>query len=196
MQLFSELMLGLKVSIGIAFISLLIGLIPGALLFWGKTCKISIMNALATGIIELIKGVPILLLLSFFYFGGYNLNMSGNLSAIVVASVVLALIAMSEIASKGHVLAQILNIELNFRNSVKILFVTIVRESGRLINYTSLLSIIGINELLRTAKVISTSEHNSQVFIWAIGIYLCIHIIIKVIYSGLVKGLFSTEKTT
>jgi His/Glu/Gln/Arg/opine family amino acid ABC transporter permease subunit len=68
LQYIPSILHGLWITILISFISLLIGAIPGALLFWGKKSRVKPVYWLSTIYVEIFEGIPLLAQLFFVFY--------------------------------------------------------------------------------------------------------------------------------
>lgn len=194
MEMNLELVHGLGVALKIASAALALSVLPGTLLYFALKSNIVALQVLAKGFTEIIEGIPLIVqLFVVYYIIGGGLLPIFRLTSSAVAIIVLSLIGMSKIAKNANTLSKIINIDLTSSSHIKILLVIIVREWGRLVNYTSLLSIIGLNELTRSAKLISNASYDFSAYIYIIMIYLGIHFLIKLITHFMINGFFNTK---
>jgi polar amino acid transport system permease protein len=192
MEYIPAILKGLIVTLLISLISLGISAIPGYLIYLGKQSKINIIDCLCTAYIEVFEGIPIIVQLFFVYYALPLILPRFVFSPYTASIIVLTLNAIANIA--GFSISQAENLESrkcsNF--SIKIAVLSAILVLRRLIKYTSLLSILGLTELFRSANTIMTSTSNTYIIFIAIGIYLALSIVIKIVYKG-VKGLFFNE---
>ena len=185
---------GLSVTLFISIVSLLVGIIPGISLYLGKKSKIKIFYIISTAYVEFFDGIPVIAQLFFIYYALPMISPVFTFSSILTGIIVLSLNAAANIASTAR-----LQIENNFiakdsptTHIIKVLTLSTVNVSNKVIGYSALLSLIGLNDLLRTTNKIMSVTGTVFILLGAIAIYLVMSIVIKIIYK-LLKKAFNME---
>ncbi|MBV1819181.1 ABC transporter permease subunit, partial [Bacteroidales bacterium MSK.15.36] len=82
-------LIGIKTTLLISFLSLIIGSTLGALLSLLKLSKVKPLRFISTAYIEIVRGTPIMVQIALVYFGSYVIlgtNMDGFLAALIAVS--------------------------------------------------------------------------------------------------------------
>ena len=82
-------LIGIKITLILSFLSLIIGTTLGAILSLMKLSKFKILRVIATVYIEVFRGTPMMVQIALVYFGSYVLigvNMDGFLAALIAVS--------------------------------------------------------------------------------------------------------------
>lgn len=189
MEYIPVIMRGILITLLISFISLSISVIPGYLAYMGKKSKVRILNLICTAYIELFEGIPIIVQLFFVFYALPLIAPILTFSSYATAIIVLTLNAIANMA--GFVKSQVEDVKGQESSNINIKFAILsaLLVLRRIIKYTSLLSILGLTELFRSANTIMSSTSNIYIIFIAIGIYLLLSIGLKIIYKGL-KGKF------
>jgi polar amino acid transport system permease protein/polar amino acid transport system substrate-binding protein len=174
---------GVKVTLGISIITVLLGTILGAVLFFMKSSSFSIwkikpLKIIATVYVEIIRGTPILLQILMVYSGSklifdidvtafsaaiiaIALNSAAYVSEIVRAGIEAVDVGQTEAArslgmSKGMTMRLII-IPQAIRNILPAIgneFVAVIKES-------SMASVLGVGELMFSAKIVQGATYLS-----------------------------------
>lgn len=192
MQYIPGLVQGLWVTLFLSFISLIIGAIPGSLFFLGKISKIKILYVLSTLYIELFEGIPVIVQLFFVYYALPMVTPIFTLPPTVAAIIVLSLNAAANIASVAKSHTECGFITPTTSNCIKVLTISLIDVSRKVIGYSALLSIIAVTDLLRMSHKIMSATNDVIVFVAAIATYLIMSVILKAIYK-LLKRVFFVE---
>lgn len=168
-------LIGIKTTLLISFLSLIIGSTLGALLSILKLSKVKFLRFISTAYIEIVRGTPIMVQIALVYFGSYVIlgtNMDGFLAALIAVSLnsaaYVAEIIRSGIQSidKGQTEAsrslglsngqtmRYIIMPQAIRNILPALgneFVTLIKE-------TSVASTIGVADLMYTSKIVQSSS--------------------------------------
>ncbi len=190
MEYFPVLLKGLLATLMISLISIAIAAIPGSLVFLGKRSEAKIVRMMSTAYIELFEGIPLLAQLFFVFYVLPLLVPRLLLSTYATAIIVLTLNAIAHIASLGNAHADTFEKPMDYPNKLKVLVLVFILEFGRLIKYSTLLSVIAFADLLRSAVVLMDSANGILALVIAIIIYLILNIIIKSTYAVLKKAFF------
>lgn len=166
---------GIKVTILISFLSLIIGCTLGALLSLMKLSRVKILKFISTLYIEIIRGTPMMVQISLVYFGSYvltGLDVNGFMAALIAVSLnsaaYVAEIIRSGIQSidKGQREAsRSLGISesqtmrhIILPQAIKNILPALGNEFVTLIKETSVASTIGVAELMYASKIVQSSS--------------------------------------
>ena len=161
---------GAKLTLYLAFFSVIFGTILGLMLALLKLSKIKMLNFIASAYIEFFRGTPILVQLYIIYYGLYaiGLNLPDNVAGIItlsinsaayVAEIIRAGISAVDsgqteagrsLGLTGAETMRYIVIPQAFKNILPALgneFITIIKES-------SIVSVIGIHELMYNANTV------------------------------------------
>lgn len=191
---FDYLMMGLGVTIKLAFISILGSLIFGTTLGVIRHVKIIIISQLAAAFIELTRSIPLILFIVFIHFGllPYFLGTSASffqssyIALIIFTSAYVAEIVRGGLKSieRGHIDAA-KSLGLNYFQRLIYIYLplaltrmtpALVSQFISLIKDTSLASTIGLIELTRAGEIIyerTYREFEILVFIALIYFLIC-----------------------
>lgn len=191
---FDYLMMGLGVTIKLAFISISGSLIFGTVLGVLRHVKIAIISQLAAAFIELTRSIPLILFIVFIHFGllPYFLGTSASffqssyIALIIFTSAYVAEIVRSGLKSieRGHIDAA-KSLGLNYFQRLIYIYLplaltrmtpALASQFISLIKDTSLASTIGLIELTRAGEIIyerTYREFEVLVFIAVIYFVIC-----------------------
>ena len=167
---------GIKVTLLLSLLSLIIGTTLGSLLSLMKLSKSKILSLIASIYIELVRGTPMMVQIAIVYFGSFVLtgvNINGFLAALIAVSLnsaaYVAEIIRSGIQSvdKGQTEA---SRSLGMSSSqtmryiilpqaVKNILPTFGNEFVTLIKETSVASTIGVADLMYASKIVQSSSY-------------------------------------
>ncbi|MCB5559934.1 amino acid ABC transporter permease [Anaerosalibacter bizertensis] len=168
-------LIGIKTTLLISFLSLIIGSTLGALLSLLKLSKVKPLRFISTAYIEIVRGTPIMVQIALVYFGSYVIlgtNMDGFLAALIAVSLnsaaYVAEIIRSGIQSidKGQLEA---SRSLGLSNSQTMKYIIMPQairnilpalgnEFVTLIKETSVASTIGVADLMYASKIVQSSS--------------------------------------
>ncbi|MBU5294779.1 amino acid ABC transporter permease [Anaerosalibacter bizertensis] len=168
-------LIGIKTTLLISFLSLIIGSTLGALLSLLKLSKVKPLRFISTAYIEIVRGTPIMVQIALVYFGSYVIlgtNMDGFLAALIAVSLnsaaYVAEIIRSGIQSidKGQMEA---SRSLGLSNSQTMRYIIMPQairnilpalgnEFVTLIKETSVASTIGVADLMYASKIVQSSS--------------------------------------
>ncbi|MBW4829178.1 MAG: amino acid ABC transporter permease [Clostridiaceae bacterium] len=168
-------LIGIKTTLLISFLSLIIGSTLGALLSLLKLSKVKPLRFISTVYIEIVRGTPIMVQIALVYFGSYVIlgtNMDGFLAALIAVSLnsaaYVAEIIRSGIQSidKGQTEA---SRSLGLSNSQTMRYIIMPQairnilpalgnEFVTLIKETSVASTIGVADLMYASKIVQSSS--------------------------------------
>ncbi len=183
------IMKGLGTTLWISLVSLFIGGILGSVLFLGRKSDKKLIRFVCIGYIELFEGIPLIAQLFFFYFVLPTISIL-VLDGITTAIILLSLNAVANIASISKSFTDLSGYKLEVFYIAKVIFLSMVKEFGVLIKYSSLLSIIGVVDLFKSVNQLMNAKADITYFFIAVAIYLVLSIITKIFYNLLLKRLF------
>ena len=170
---------GVKVTLGYALISMLLGFCGGIIITALRFCKIKILNLACEAYISVFRGTPLLLQLSIIYFAipqfvgyqippfiagitAFGLNSSAYVAEIIRAGIQSIDTGEIEIASLlGCNKVQIFR-DIIIPQSIRNVLPSLVNEMVDLLKESALVSTIGETDLLRRANIVS-SEHYTYI---------------------------------
>lgn len=194
---------GSLVTIELAVIAIIIGLIFGLVLALGKISKNRVLNTISTLYIWVFRGTPLLLQIFVMY---YALPSCGILLSAFMSAI--AALGLNSAAYSAEIIrAAIQSIDKGQLEAARALgmsysqamFRVIIPQSYRrmippigneaimLLKDSSLVSAIGMSELLRTTKVMANNSGNMLFFMIAAGIYLFFTTVFTAIFHKLEK---------
>lgn len=176
---------GLKMTLLIATLALPMAVIAGSILLFGINSKIKWVSIPLNVIVELIYGIPLIAILVAVYYGFPIFT--NNVTSIII----LSFAGMADFALFGRGLIRQRRLELNFSLFIRVIIIEIIEIWSRLIKYTAILSIIGVAELFRTAKVLASSSGDMLIYFEPIAIYVLIHMLCRGIGFILTENLLS-----
>ncbi len=183
------IMKGLGTTLWISLVSLFIGGILGSVLFLGRKSDKKLIRFVCIGYIELFEGIPLIAQLFFFYFVLPTISIL-VLDGITTAIILLSLNAVANIASISKSFTDLSGYKLEVFYIAKVIFLSMVKEFGVLIKYSSLLSIIGVADIFKSVNHLMNAKADITYFFIAVAIYLVLSIITKIFYNLLLKRLF------
>ncbi len=183
------IMEGLGTTLWISLTSLLIGGILGTFLFIGRKSHITAIRLICIGYIEFFEGIPIIVQLFFFYFVLPTISLL-IWNGITTAIIVLSINAVANIASISKSFTDLSGYKLEAPYIIKVISLSMVKEFGVLIKYSSLLLIIGVVDIYNSVNNLMKATGTINYFYIAIPIYLALSIITKIIYNLMLKRLF------
>ena len=167
--LFPQVLEGLKVTMEIFLLTLILSIPLGILVALGRLSKIKIINKLTGFYVLIMRGTPLLLQIVFIFFGLPNLNIViDRFPAAIIAFTLNYAAYFGEIFRAGissvdigqNEASQVLGLSKKdtfFRiilpQAFKIILPPIANEIVTLVKDTALVYVIGIDELLRVGKI-------------------------------------------
>lgn len=167
--LFPQVLEGLKVTMEIFLLTLILSIPLGVLVALGKLSKIKIINKLTGFYVLIMRGTPLLLQIVFIFFGLPNLNIViDRFPAAIIAFTLNYAAYFGEIFRAGissvdigqNEASQVLGLSKKdtfFRiilpQAFKTILPPIANEIVTLVKDTALVYVIGIDELLRVGKI-------------------------------------------
>lgn len=201
-----QLLNGTKMTITIAVISVLIGLVLSLFLALGKMSKNPIINKPCSAYIFFFRGTPLLMQIYFIYFGlpqfspaltiqsafvaamiAYTLNTSAYLAENIRAGIQSIDLGQYE-ASKalGMTYAQTMRLII-IPQTVRRLIPPVGNEFIMVLKDVSLVAIIGLSDLTKVTRAISSSSASALVYIPAMIIYLIITALFTAFFNRMEK---------
>ena len=168
-------LIGIRTTLLISFLSLIIGTALGALLSLFKLSKVKILRAISTIYIEIVRGTPMMVQIALVYFGSYvimGVNMDGFLAALIAVSLnsaaYVAEIIRSGIqsidkgqreASKSLGLSDGQTMRyIILPQAIKNILPALGNEFVTLIKETAVASTIGVADLMYASKIVQSSS--------------------------------------
>ncbi|OPX44119.1 inner membrane amino-acid ABC transporter permease protein YecS [Ruminiclostridium hungatei] len=185
---------GLGTTLFIALASLLICILPGSLLYWGRKSGIKPLYILCTAYVEFFEGIPIIAQLFFLYYGLPILSPALSLTAPLTAIIVLSLNGAGNIATFSKMFSQVEGSSPTFNSKVKTLVLSAVKVFGELVKYSSLLAVIGITELIRAANMSMQAKMDISFMVGAVIIYGIINLTVKILIKVLQRRFSGTKR--
>lgn len=162
---------GLKYTLGLSIISVLIGILIGSLLALLKLSKNKFLRALGTAYIELVRGTPLITQLFIVYFGSYvlfGIDMNPFVAGIIAVSLnsgaYVAEIIRSGIQSidRGQMeagrslgMSQSMTMkEIIIPQAIKNILPALCNEFITVIKETSIVSVIGVSDIMYNVNIV------------------------------------------
>lgn len=171
----SYYLIGIKVTLLLSLVSLIIGTTLGALISIMKLSKIKLLRFISTVYIEIVRGTPMIVQISIVFFGSFvlmGIKMDAFLAALIAVSLnsaaYVAEIIRSGIQSidKGQSEAsRSLGLSSNqtmkhiiLPQAIKNILPTLGNEFVTLIKETAVASTIGVADLMYTSKIVQSTS--------------------------------------
>lgn len=194
---------GLKVTIEIFIITLILSIPLGGIIALGRISKVKILNSITGVYVLFLRGTPLLLQILFIFFGLPLINISiPRFPAAILAMVLNYGAYFGEIFRAGILSidkgqfegAEVLGLSKKdtfFRiimpQALKRIFPPVANEIITLVKDTALVYVVGLDELLKVAKIASNRLSSIMPFVVIGAVYL--------LFNGLItKVLESIEK--
>lgn len=201
-----QLLLGARTTIVITIISVFIGLVLSLFLALGKMSKIGFINKICSGYIFFFRGTPLLMQIYFIYFGlpqfspkltiksafvaaliAYVLNTAAYLAENIRAGIESIDKGQYEAAKTlGMTYAQTMRLII-IPQTVRRLIPPVGNEFIMVLKDVSLVAIIGLSDLTKVTRAISSSSASALVYIPAMIIYLIVTALFTFIFNRLEK---------
>lgn len=191
MEYIPGILKGLIITLLISLLSLGISVIPGYFVYMGKKSRVKILEFLCTAYIEIFEGIPVIVQLFFVYYALPLIAPALTFSPYITAIIVLTLNAIANMASSAK--SQAKDFGTREHTNIKIAVLSAMLVLRRLIIYTSLLSVLGLTELFRSANKMMNAASNIYFIFIAIGIYLALSIFIKIIYKRVKESFLKVD---
>ena len=199
MTFIPEALSGLKVTIEIFLITLILSIPLGIVIALGRISKIKIINAISELYVLILRGTPLLLQILFIFFGLPVLNISiQRFPAAILAMVLNYGAYFGEIFRAGILsidkgqfeASEVLGLSKKdtlFRiimpQALKRIFPPVANEVVTLVKDTALIYGVGVDDLLKIAKIASNRISSIMPFVVVAIIYL--------LFNGLITKLLS-----
>lgn len=201
-----QLINGAKMTIIITIVSVFIGLIISLFLALGKMSKILVINKICSAYIFFFRGTPLLMQIYFLYFGlpqfnpvltiqspflaaviAYVLNTAAYLAENIRAGIESIDKGQYEAAKTlGMTYAQTMRLII-IPQTVRRLIPPVGNEFIMVLKDVSLVAIIGLSDLTKVTRAISSSSATALVYIPAMIIYLIITAVFTFVFNKLEK---------
>lgn len=169
-------LIGIKTTLSMSFLALIIGTSLGALLSLLKMSRVKILRAISSIYIEIVRGTPMIVQIALVYFGSYviiGVNMDGFLAALIAVSLnsaaYVAEIIRSGIqsidkgqreASKSLGLSDGQTMRyIILPQAIKNILPALGNEFVTLIKETSVASTIGVADLMQASKIVQSTSY-------------------------------------
>lgn len=196
MEIIPQLLEGLKVTIKIFFITLVLSIPLGMIIALFRTSKMKILQSISRIYVTILRGTPLLLQILFIFFGlPYIANINiDRFPAAILAMVLNYGAYFGEIFRAGilsidkgqYEAADILGLSkkdtflrIIMPQAIKRIFPPVANEIITLVKDTSLIYVVGLDELLKIAKIAANRLSSIMPFIVVAIIYLVFNSIIS-----------------
>lgn len=201
-----QLLSGAKMTIIITIVSVFIGLILSLFLALGKMSKILVINKVCSAYIFFFRGTPLLMQIYFLYFGLPQFNPALTIQSPFLAAVIAYVLNTAAYLAE-NIRAGIESIDKGQYEAAKTLGMTyaqtmrliIIPQTVRrlippvgnefimVLKDVSLVAIIGLSDLTKVTRAISSSSATALVYIPAMIIYLIITAVFTFVFNKLEK---------
>ncbi len=201
-----QLLNGAKMTIVITIVSVFIGLILSLFLALGKMSKIMVINKICSAYIFFFRGTPLLMQIYFLYFGLPQFNPALTIQSPFLAAVIAYVLNTAAYLAE-NIRAGIESIDHGQYEAAKTLGMTygqtmrliIIPQTVRrlippvgnefimVLKDVSLVAIIGLSDLTKVTRAISSSSATALVYIPAMIIYLIITAVFTFVFNKLEK---------
>ena len=201
-----QLLSGAKMTIIITIVSVFIGLIISLFLALGKMSKILVINKICSAYIFFFRGTPLLMQIYFLYFGLPQFNPALTIQSPFLAAVIAYVLNTAAYLAE-NIRAGIESIDKGQYEAAKTLGMTyaqtmrliIIPQTVRrlippvgnefimVLKDVSLVAIIGLSDLTKVTRAISSSSATALVYIPAMIIYLIITAVFTFVFNKLEK---------
>lgn len=167
---------GIKITLALSFLSLIIGTTLGSLLSLLKLSKVKILSWIATVYIEVVRGTPMMVQIAIVYFGSFVL-LGVDINAFIAALIAVSLNSAAYVAeiirsgiqsidkgqteasrslgmSSGQTMRHII-----LPQAIKNILPTLGNEFVTLIKETSVASTIGVADLMRASNIVQSTSY-------------------------------------
>ena len=201
-----QLLLGARTTIIITIIAVAVGLVLSFFLALGKMSKNPLLNKPCSAYIFFFRGTPLLIQIYFIYFGLPQFNPALTIiSAFVAALIAYTLNSAAYLAE--NIRAGIQSIDkgqyeaakalgMTYRQTMQLIILPqtirrlippVVNEFIMVLKDVSLVAIIGLSDLTKVTRAISSSQATALVYIPAMVIYLIITAFFSFIFNRMEK---------
>lgn len=194
---------GLKVTIEIFIITLILSIPLGGIIALGRISKVKILNSITEVYVLILRGTPLLLQILFIFFGLPLINISiPRFPAAILAMVLNYGAYFGEIFRAGIISidkgqfegAEVLGLSKKdtfFRiimpQALKRIFPPVANEIVTLVKDTALVYVVGLDELLKVAKIASNRLSSIMPFVVIGVVYLLFNSLITKVLESIEK---------
>ncbi len=194
---------GLKVTIEIFIITLILSIPLGGIIALGRISKVKILNSITGVYVLILRGTPLLLQILFIFFGLPLINISiPRFPAAILAMVLNYGAYFGEIFRAGIISidkgqfegAEVLGLSKKdtfFRiimpQALKRIFPPVANEIVTLVKDTALVYVVGLDELLKVAKIASNRLSSIMPFVVIGVVYLLFNSLITKVLESIEK---------
>jgi len=198
---------GLKFTIMVSLISMVFAIILGLIVSIAGTTKIKVLNIINIGYTEIIRAIPVLVMILWVYYGLpvlFNLNFSAFVAGIIALSICESPF-VSEIFRSGIQAVPVgqkeagTSLGLNFLQkfylitlpqAIRIILPALGNQFVYMLKMSSLVSIIGLNELTRKANELVVSQYRPlEIYTFLVLEYLVLILIVSYMVRRLERKL-------
>jgi len=198
---------GLKFTIMVSLISMALAIILGLIVSIAGTTKIKVLNIINIGYTEIIRAIPVLVMILWVYYGLpvlFNLNFSAFVAGIIALSICESPF-VSEIFRSGIQAVPVgqkeagTSLGLNFfqkfylitlPQAIRIILPALGNQFVYMLKMSSLVSIIGLNELTRKANELVVSQYRPlEIYTFLVLEYLVLILIVSYMVRRLERKL-------
>ena len=198
---------GLKFTIMVSLISMVFAIILGLIVSIAGTTKIKVLKIVNIGYTEIIRAIPVLVMILWVYYGLpvlFNLNFSAFVAGIIALSICESPF-VSEIFRSGIQAVPVgqkeagTSLGLNFfqkfylitlPQAIRIILPALGNQFVYMLKMSSLVSIIGLNELTRKANELVVSQYRPlEIYSFLVLEYLVLILIVSYMVRRLEKRL-------
>jgi polar amino acid transport system permease protein len=198
---------GLKFTIMVSLISMVFAIILGLIVSIAGTTKIKVLKIVNIGYTEIIRAIPVLVMILWVYYGLpvlFNLNFSAFVAGIIALSICESPF-VSEIFRSGIQAVPVgqkeagTSLGLNFfqkfylitlPQAIRIILPALGNQFVYMLKMSSLVSIIGLNELTRKANELVVSQYRPlEIYTFLVLEYLVLILIVSYMVRRLERKL-------
>ena len=198
---------GLKFTIMVSLISMVFAIILGLIVSIAGTTKIKFLNIINIGYTEIIRAIPVLVMILWVYYGLpvlFNINFSAFVAGIIALSICESPF-VSEIFRSGIQAVPVgqkeagTSLGLNFfqkfylitlPQAIRIILPALGNQFVYMLKMSSLVSIIGLNELTRKANELVVSQYRPlEIYTFLVLEYLVLILIVSYMVRRLERKL-------
>ena len=198
---------GLKFTIIVSLISMVFAIILGLIVSIAGTTKVKFLNIINIGYTEIIRAIPVLVMILWVYYGLpvlFNLNFSAFVAGIIALSICESPF-VSEIFRSGIQAVPVgqkeagTSLGLNFfqkfylitlPQAIRIILPALGNQFVYMLKMSSLVSIIGLNELTRKANELVVSQYRPlEIYTFLVLEYLVLILIVSYMVRRLERKL-------
>ena len=200
---------GMVVSIEIFTVTLILSLVLGLFVAFGRMSKFAPLRWLVKGYISVMRGTPLMLQLMFIYFGPYYIlgipiSVGYKMTAVLIGFVINYAAYFAEIyragiesMSKGqYEAAKVLGytkvqtfVKIIFPQVVKRILPPVTNEVITLVKDTSIAFVLGVAEMFTNAKAVASAEASVVPYIAAAVFYYVFNFVVAFVMERMEKKL-------